>query len=156
METMQDEDAIRALLRAGRHREAREAAISRVRGLPGDDAAVTLLLEVERTAIEADRRRRANDGDETFSGMFGGGVEQRRWRGRIHLATGVVFLMVAGWWLVQGVRVGPRGTFPVRSKTGTLHDVGRTEALGTSALLAAVSLVGFAGYAWSRRRDAAG
>ncbi|MFM7320323.1 MAG: hypothetical protein ACKO5K_02215 [Armatimonadota bacterium] len=150
------EEEIRSLLRAGRHREAREAAIARVRGMPGDDAAVALLLEVERRAVEAERRQRADEGDETFSGMFGQSIDRRRLRGRIQLVAGVVLLMVAGWWLVNGVRVGPRGTFPMRMKSGATRDVGRTEAFRTAALIAGVSLFGFAGYWLSRRRDEAG
>jgi len=151
---MFDEASIRDLMREGRYAEARDAAIARVRGLPGDDAAVSLLLEVERRAMEDERRRRADDGDETFAGMFGR-ADRRRMRGKLNLVTGCVFLAVGLWWIVQGLMLGPRGTFQVRNKTGQMRDVGRTEAVATGALLVGISGIGFATYAVTHRRERA-
>jgi hypothetical protein len=150
---MFDEASIRDLMREGRYAEAREAVISRVRGLPCDDAAVSLLLEVERKSLEAERRKRDNDGDDTFSGMLGRG-DRRRMRGKLNLVTGCVFFAVGLWWIVQGLMLGPRGTFPVRNKTGQMRDVNRTEAVATGALLVGISGIGFAVYAWTHREDA--
>lgn len=145
-------DPIRDAMDNGNFEAAREMAVARVRASPEDDNAIRLLLEVEQRAIQDHRRRRDDDGDDTLSGMF-----PRRWRrkvdNRLTVVVAVVFLATSGWWLMMGLKAGPNGSFPVRSKTGREVEVRRPEALRNAAFLFVLGAGGVGLSVWRLRRE---
>lgn len=143
-------DPIRAAMRNHDWAKAKELAISRVRASPNDPDAIALLLEVERAGIMAERRKRELGDDDSLTELFP--RRRRRWLDtRLTVVVSVVAIAVGGWWLAMGIQAGPTGSFPVRGKTGNVHEVRRPEALATSAAFLVFG-AGAAGLAWWRLR----
>lgn len=123
----------RAMVRRRDWAGARVALTSLVRHDPQNDAAIRLLLEVERRAQD-DRFARAAADHEGLS------VLPERWRVTRHeigaVLAGLLFTGFALYYLVRGLSVGLDGTFLVTGRSGGTYPMTGRAALGTAALTA--------------------